>query len=65
MTWPTMVLVSAVRRDSAAVRARGLQEARNFTPGLSALIGGAVVILSYPSLDGESRPADRPYRHLP
>jgi hypothetical protein len=23
------------------------------------------VSLSYPSLDGESRPADRPYRHLP
>jgi hypothetical protein len=40
-TWP-VVLVSAVRRDSAVVRARGLQEARNFTPGLSALIGGAV-----------------------
>ena len=39
-TWP-VVLASAVRRDSAVVRARGLQEARNFTPGLSALIGGA------------------------
>jgi hypothetical protein len=40
-TWP-VVLVSAVRRDEAVVRARGLREARNFTPGLSALIGGAV-----------------------
>jgi hypothetical protein len=39
-TWP-VVLVSAVHRDSAVVRARGLQEARNFTAGLSALIGGA------------------------
>ena len=36
----SVVLVSAVRRNSAAVRARGLQEARTFTPGLSALIGG-------------------------
>jgi hypothetical protein len=61
---PTIVLVSAVRRDSAAVWARGLQEANPFTPGLSALLW-CCVSLSHPSLDGESRPADRSYSHLP